>query len=109
MIVPPGTAARAAALTLVAVVPVRRVSPGPWPSLAGSWAAVDAEAVVVAEPLVAAPAMCEPARIPPATRPLPTSAAETTHLRGRAILPASLLIEPPFAGRRPMRRVAAAV
>src|SRR5438477_1385721 len=94
MIVAPGTAALAAAVTFDAAVPVSKVSPGPCVIFAGStapwgaWAAATAAADVPDEPVldepVAAPATCAPARIPPATRPLasrPIGASRRRHGR----------------------------
>src|SRR5690348_12831267 len=94
MIVAPGTAALAAAMTLDAVPSVRRVSPGPWATVAGFVRAPDRlEAVVLAVldagvlPELAAPAMCVPARMPPASRPAPSRPAAPTRFRaGPALL-----------------------
>src|SRR5437763_15725369 len=80
MIVPPGTAASAAAFTLSAVVPVSSVSPGPCETVAGFGAlfVAAAAAVVDDDDPVAAPAMVAP---PSAA---PTVAAPTTsHVRRR--------------------------
>src|SRR5438105_1494598 len=65
MIVAPGTAASAAALTFAAVVPVSNVSPGPCDRVAGSAAGVpddaaDDAAVVGEAPVVAALAIPAP-------------------------------------------------
>src|SRR2546423_1214305 len=55
MIVPPGTAFSAAAVTLSAAVPVSTVSPGPWATVAGLAAAVGV-VVLGDDELLAAPA-----------------------------------------------------
>src|SRR5438876_4502455 len=77
MIVAPGTAASAAALTFAAVVPVSNVSPGPCDKVAGSAAGVpdaaDDAAVVDEEPVVAAFA------IPAPPIAAPTAAALTSN------------------------------
>src|SRR2546421_106043 len=73
MIVAPGTAALAAAVTLDAAPSVSSVSPGPWATAAGFIRLADAlelavlELEVDAAPEPAAPAMWDPARMPPAT------------------------------------------
>src|SRR6266540_379211 len=84
MIVPPGTAAFAAAGAFAAVVPVSSVSPGPWATLAGSTLPFAATAVAVFEfpDDDAAPAICDPARIPPASRPAPSRPAAPIQRRG---------------------------
>src|SRR5207249_3670485 len=77
MIVPPGTAARAAALTLVAVPSVRSVSPGPCDMVAGSTFPLAAAAVddwpalefALCAPASGVPARTAPPRTPLATRP----------------------------------------
>ncbi len=81
MTVEPGTAARAAAFTLAAVVPVRSVSPGPWLTVAGFGAAADGWVLLEVDDedeFVAAPAM------PAAPRTTPAAAAAVmTHARAR--------------------------
>src|SRR6266487_4424119 len=84
MIVAPGTAALAAAVTFAAVVPVSSVSPGPCAIAAGSTLPLEAVAAAMFELAegVAAPAMCDPARIPPASRPAPSRPAAPIQRRG---------------------------
>src|SRR5690242_18030772 len=87
-----GTAASAAAFTLSAVVPVSRVSFGPWLIVAGSWPWFGAaagypldelldEPLEPDEPLVAAPAM------PAAPTAMPAAAAAvSSHARARWVV-----------------------
>src|SRR5436190_19943301 len=78
--VPPGTAASAAALTLEAVSPVRTVSPGPFGRLAGSCALVLDEATVDAVELDESAAAAMPAL--PTAMPV-AAAAVRIHARAR--------------------------
>src|SRR5205823_4650667 len=89
MIVAPGTAALAAAVTLAAVVPVSSVSPGPCAMAAGSTLPFAAAAVAAFEfpDDDAAPAICDPARIPPASRPAPSRPAAPIQRRGVRVRP----------------------
>jgi hypothetical protein len=82
MIVPPGTAASAAALTLLAVPSVSSVSFGPCFMVAGSLRPFDADELAEGEAVgVCAPAMWLPARMPPARSPLATRPAAASRLR----------------------------
>src|SRR5438876_9407728 len=83
MIVPPGTAASAAAFTLSAVVPVSSVSPGPCETVAGFGALFVAAVAAVEDDddpddPVAAPAMVAP----PSAAPM-VAAPTTSHVRRR--------------------------
>src|SRR5439155_14875750 len=81
MIVPPGAAASAAALTLVAVPSVSSVSPGPCFTVAGSVLPPEAVAfAVLVDVGLCAPAMCVPARIAPANSPPATRPTEARRL-----------------------------
>ena len=111
MIVPPGTAASAAALTLLAVPSVSSASLGPWATVDGSalpFAAATVVDDVELDDPPCAPAMCEPARIAPATNPLATSPTGAIHLRREDLVsrPISLFsISSSFFLRRPFRRL----
>src|SRR5437764_113531 len=95
MIVAPGTAASAAALTFSAVVPVSSVSPGPCDNVAGSAAgapdgddAADEAAVVDEEPVVAAFAIPAP----------PTAAPTAAALINSQVRPRLAVDRDPGAG-----------